>query len=222
MSITTIWRPAWYPSMSDAFIETVKLVAPAFPLDLVNRALAREASLRARLATHAGAGFTLASGALHTRFVIEPDGRLAFPVDDSPPTLTLRVAPTDIPALLHDPGQFDARVHADGDAALATTLKEIAQTFPWFVERALASAFGAVAGQRLAEVGRAALGFPGQAAARLRTSVSSYLRDEADLLVRKEDAASWAADANALAARVDALALRVQGLERTRKARSPA
>jgi ubiquinone biosynthesis protein UbiJ len=200
----------------------VKLAAPAFPLDLVNRALARETSLSARLASHAGAAFTLASGPLHTRFVIEPDGRLAFPVDDSPDALTLRVDPADIPALLHDPGQFDARVHADGDAALATTLKELAQTVPWFAERALASMFGAIAGQRLAGAGRAALGFPGQAAARLRTSVSSYLRDEADMLVRKEDAATWAADIKALAARVDALGLRVQGLERTRKVRSPA
>jgi ubiquinone biosynthesis protein UbiJ len=200
----------------------VTLAAPAFPLDLINRALAREATLRARLATHAGAAFTLASGPLHARFVIEPDGKLAFPVDDSPATLTLRVEPADIPALLHDPAQFDTRVRADGDAALATTLKELAQTLPWFVERALASTFGAIAGQRLADAGRAALGFPGQAAARLRTSVSSYLRDETDLLVHREDAATWAADADALAARVDALALRVQGLERTRKVRSPA
>jgi ubiquinone biosynthesis protein UbiJ len=199
----------------------VKLAAPSFPLDLINRALAREASLRARLGTHAGAVFTVASGPLHTRFVIEPDGRLAFPVDDSPAILTLRIDPADVPALLHDPGQFDARVHADGDAALATTLKEIAQTLPWFVESALASTFGAVAGQRLADAGRAALGFPGHAAARLGASVSSYLRDEAGMLVRKEDATTRAVDANALAARVDALAIRVQGLERTRKVRSP-
>lgn len=200
----------------------MKLAAPAFPLDLINRALAREASLRARLAAHAGTVFTLASGPLHARFVIEPDGKLAFPPDDAPATLTLRVDAVDIPALLHDPGQFDARVHADGDAALATTLKDLAQTVPWFVERALASAFGAIAGQRLADAGRTALGLPGQVATHLRAHVGSYLRDEAELLVHQEDAATWVAGVEDLAARVDALALRVQGLERTRKVRSPA
>jgi ubiquinone biosynthesis protein UbiJ len=188
-------------------------LGPAFPLDLVNRALAREPALQARLAAHSGAAFAVASGPVRTVFFIEPDGQLAFPLAATPIALTLRVAPLDLPALLHDPATFDALVQVDGDTGLAATLKDLAQTLPWFAEQGLAAAFGPVAGQRLADAGRGALGFPAQAAARWRAGMTSYLFDETDTFVRKGDGVALATEAEALAARVDALATRVAHLE---------
>lgn len=198
----------------------MKLAIPAFPLDVINRALSREASLRTRLVAHAGKVFTLASGPLHARFVIEPDGTLAFPSADVPVALAMSVAPLDVAPLLAEPTQFAQRVHSDGDAELAATLAAVAQTLPWFIERTLASLFGPVAGQRLADAGREALALPGHAAERLRASVASYLRDESGLAVRSDEAATVAAASTELAARVEALVARVDTLEGAHTVRS--
>ena len=105
---------------------------------------------------------------------------------------------------------------ADGDPALAATLKGLAETLPWFVERAFAEALGPIVGQRLADAGRRLLAFPGYAGARVGESVASYARDEATSpptprrrgSIGDEIAAAVASRVDALAARIDALAAR--------------
>ena len=83
-----------------------------------------------------------------------------------------------MPAFLAEPTRWDALVTADGDPALAATLKGLAETLPWFVERAFAEALGPIAGQFLADTGRRMLAFPGYAGERVGDSVASYVRDE--------------------------------------------
>ncbi|MEP7062108.1 MAG: hypothetical protein ABI881_06900 [Betaproteobacteria bacterium] len=181
----------------------------AIPAQLANRALAREASLRARLAAHAGSSFSIVSGPARMTFVIDAGGMLDQAASDVVPSLVLTIRALDIPTLLHDPARFDEFVRADGDAALAATLKEMSSTLPWFVERMFGDAFGAIAGQRLADAGRSLLGLPEYAATRLGANAGSYARDEVRLVASAADITAFGDDIRELESRVDALGERI-------------
>ena len=181
----------------------------AIPAQLANRALAREASLRGRLAAHGGSIFSVVAGPARMTLAIGADGMLDAPARDAAPSLVLTISPVDIAALLHDPSRFGQLVHAEGDAALAATLGEMGTTVPWFVERMFGDAFGAIAGQRLADAGRSLLGLPQYAATRLHASAGNYARDEAKVAATGSDVTAFGDDIRELAARVDALAERI-------------
>ena len=101
---------------------------------------------------------------------------------------------------------------ADGDPALVATLKDLAQTLPWFVEHAFARALGPIAGQRVADAGRALLAFPEYAAERIGDSVIGYARDEAGLIARGDEARTFGEQVALLAARVESIAARIERL----------
>lgn len=127
---------------------------------LANRALAREDWARAKLAAFAGRSFALTAGPLSATFAIGSDGALAPAPAGAAPALTVTTSPFSLPLIASDPARWSELVENDGDPALAATLGELAQTFPWVVERALASAFGPIAGQAIADAGRSLLGVP--------------------------------------------------------------
>jgi ubiquinone biosynthesis protein UbiJ len=184
-------------------------IAPA----VANRALERETWAQACLAAHAGSVFVFAVGPVATTLRIDAAGKVeSVSGPESPPGLRLTVSPLALPAFLADPRRWDELVAAEGDPALASTLKGLAETLPWFVERALADALGPIVGQRIADAGRRLLAFPEYAAARVGESVASYARDEAKVAAHATEVRSLGEDAAAVAARVDALALRVDAI----------
>ncbi|MBS0321874.1 MAG: hypothetical protein JSR18_15120 [Proteobacteria bacterium] len=185
---------------------------PTLPLDLVNRALARDPALLAELGTHAGRAFRVESGPLTLTLTPTAGGALAFAAPDTHADVTLRVAPLDVPRLLQDPAGAETLVTADGDAAFAATLRRVVHTLPWHIEAQLADVLGPVAGQRVADFGRAALGWPADAAARWHASVGRWLRDETNTVVGRGEGAAFAAAVAALAADAEALAARITAL----------
>jgi ubiquinone biosynthesis protein UbiJ len=185
----------------------------AVPAALANRVLEREAWARGSLAAHAGRVFKLAVGPFATSLRIDVSGAFeAVAATDSATDLTLRVSPTSVPALLADPARWDDFVAADGDSALAATLKGLAETLPWFVERAFAGVLGPMVGQYVADTGRRLLAFPSYAGQRVGASVTGYLRDEAPFGVTAAEARSMRDEIAATASRVDALAARIDAL----------
>ena len=134
------------------------------------------------------------------------------PSSSGTPDLKLTLSPLTVPSFLADPTRWDALVNVDGDAALAATLKGLAETLPWFVERAFAGALGPIVGQQVANTGRRLLAFPGYAGERVGASVASYLRDEAPLAATTAEARSFGDEIAATASRVDALAARIDAL----------
>jgi ubiquinone biosynthesis protein UbiJ len=188
---------------------------------IANRALERETWAQDCLAAHAGSVFEFAVGPLANTVRIDTAGKLQ-PVSAAanPPDLRLTISPLALPSFLADPTRWDEWVVADGDPALAATLKGLAETLPWFVERALADALGPIIGQRVADAGRRLLAFPGYAAARVGGSVASYARDEVAPVASANALRSFGKDAGALAARAEALAARVDALA-TRLAGGP-
>lgn len=184
-------------------------LAPA----LVNRALEHEGWAQTSLGAHAGRTFAINVGPATTRLRIDAAGRLeAAPRDGTVPDLTLAISPLSVPSFLANPRRWDEIVAASGDAALAATLKGLAETLPWFVERAFASALGPIAGQRVADAGRSLLAFPEYAASRVGESVASYARDEMPLATTSADARAFGEEVAAIALRVDAAASRVDAL----------
>ena len=193
-------------------------LAPA----LVNRALEHEAWAQASLAAHASRTFAIVVGPMTTRLRIDAAGKVeAARRGGSHPDLTLALSPLSVPAFLANPKRWDEFIAADGDAALAATLKGLAETLPWFVERAFAAALGPIVGQRVADVGRSLLAFPEYVATRVGDSVASYARDEMRFAASNFDARAVGEDVAALASRVDALAARIDALVARLESRGP-
>ena len=185
----------------------------ALPAALANRVLGREAWAQDCLAAHAGRVFAVAVGPLVTPMRIDESGAIASAATrDGPADLTLTISPLAVPSLLADPARWDEFVAVEGDPALAATLKGLAETLPWFVERALAGALGPIVGLRVADAGRRLLALPGYAGARVGASIASYARDEAIFATTGAQARSIGAEIAKIATRVDALSTRVDAL----------
>ena len=200
----------------------IELGPAAFAPALVNRALEHEGWAQASLAAHAGRTFAVAVGPVATRLRIDATGKIEPAArDGSRPDVTLAISPLAVPAFLANPKRWDEFVAADGDAALAGTLKGLAETLPWFVERAFAAALGPIVGQRVADAGRRLLAFPEYAAARVGDSVASYARDEIRVAATNVDARAFGDDVEALAQRVDAVEARIDALAARLKSRGP-
>ena len=200
----------------------IELGPAPFAPALVNRALEHEAWAQASLAAHAGRTFAVAVGPVTTRLRIDAAGKIeAAARDGSPPDVTLALSPLSIPAFLANTKRWDEFVVAEGDAALARTLKGLAETLPWFVERAFAAALGPIVGQRVADAGRRLLALPEYAATRVGDSVARYARDEIRFAASNIDARSFGDDVAALTQQVDALAARVEVLAARVEVRGP-
>jgi ubiquinone biosynthesis protein UbiJ len=172
---------------------------------------------RAKLAPFSSRTFALAVGPMRSLWTIVEGGTLAAGAEGAVADLELAISPLALPGLLAAPTRWNELVRESGDADFAGALKDIAQTTPWLVEKLLGEMLGPVAGQRVADLGRDLLRFPGYAAERLTDSAASYARDEAQLLapaaaMRRFSAelATVAATVDTLAARIDALAQRVK------------
>lgn len=187
--------------------------ASALGEKVANELIGSETWARDKLRAHAGRSFRIRSGPVASLFAIDAEGTLgALPSRDAMPDAEVQVSPFDAPALLAAPEKWDSLVAGTGDPALLATLRELASTLPWFVERGLARSFGPIAGQRLADAGRALLGFPHFAGDRLAENVFAYARDEAGLLARGDEGRAFADEQAALSERVDRLVDRVERL----------
>jgi ubiquinone biosynthesis accessory factor UbiJ len=183
------------------------------PSNLANRVLEGETWARDKLALHAGRVFTITVGPATATLRIGATGGFEdVPQDEATPDLRLSISPLNLPSFLADPRNWSEYVREDGDAALGGTLKELAQTLPWFVEQAFARLLGPVAGQRVADAGRRLLGFPAYAAGRVGDSVARYARDEVQWLARGDELRRFTDETRDTAARVDALAARIDAL----------
>jgi len=178
--------------------------------NLANRALAREDWARERLAAHAGRKLRIVAGPAALTLAINADG--SFVDSEEAPDLTLTIPALRLPALVARPERWNELVGAAGDASLASTIGELAQTLPWFIERSFARIFGPIFGAQLAEAGRRLLALPGYALERAGSSFASYASDEAGLVAGARAESEFATEVAALAARVDALGERIDRL----------
>ena len=168
---------------------------------------------RERLAAHAGRAFMVRVGPLRTGFQIDDRGSLeSAPLAGATPDLVLSMSPLNVPAFLADPRRWNEFVTEAGDVELGGTLKELAQTLPWFVEKLSARALGPIIGQRAADAGRRMLEMPEYAATRIGENVGSYARDEVQILAHPADLRTLIDETALLASRIEALDARIAAL----------
>lgn len=180
----------------------------------VNRLIAHESWARDRLAAHAGRVFMVRVGPLTSGFRVTENGLLEHaPLAGATPDLVVTMSPLDVPAFLADPGRWNEFVTEEGDVQLGGTLKDLAQTLPWFVEKLCAQSFGPIAGQRVADAGRRMLGMPEYAAARVAANLGSYARDEVQVLAHPADMRALIDETAAIALRIDALDARIAAID---------
>jgi len=156
-------------------------------------------------------------GPVTAGFRVDPQGRLeSAPLAGATPDLSLSLSPHNVPSFLADPSRWNEFVTEEGDVELGGTLKELAQTLPWFVEKLCARTLGPIVGQRVADAGKRMLELPEYATKRIGDNVGSYARDEvevlahpADLRVLRDESAALQSRIDALVARIDALAARL-------------
>jgi ubiquinone biosynthesis protein UbiJ len=197
-----------------------RLTPDAIGANAFNRALGNAPWARERLLPHAGSNFVVIVGPMVSAFRIAADGSLEpGRIAGAPADVELRVSAVGLPAFLAEPTRWNEFVEERGDPALGGTLKDLAQTLPWFVEETFARTFGSVLGQRLADAGRVLLKAPGYAAERLSDSFTSYARDEAGLLARGDEMRPFAEQNEILRGRVDALDSRLERLAQALAAR---
>jgi ubiquinone biosynthesis protein UbiJ len=179
----------------------------------VNRMLQDEPWARGRLATHAGRVFMVRVGPVVTGFRIDASGALErAPLAGTAPDLVLSLSPFNVPALLADPQRWNEFVTEEGDVELGGTLKELAQTAPWFVEKLCSRALGPILGQRVADAGRRMLRAPEYASTRVAENLGMYARDEAQVIAHPADFRALVNETALLAERIEALAQRVETL----------
>lgn len=183
----------------------------AFAAGLANRALAGEDWAKSKLAGYAGRSFVLAAGPFRATFAIGEDGAIV-PASSGTPALTVTTSPLSLPLLASDPKRWNELVTNDGDPGLGALLGELAQTFPWIVERALASAFGPIAGQALADAGRTLLGVPSALSRHVASSLGQFAA-ESESVARRSDFDAFSCGTAEAEARVDALAERIAAIE---------
>ena len=193
----------------------------ALAAQAANRALHGETWARDQLRAHAGSVITVDSGPFTSSFVVRDDGTFGPGPDGAVASLRLAISPLALPALAAEPSRWRQHVRADGDQALAATLESIAQTFPWFVERAFARAFGPIAGQALADAGRTLLSIPAAMSHQAAASVGQ-LAAETDAVAHRSDFAAFSCGTAEAEARVDALAARIAALDGSTTLRTPA
>ena len=184
----------------------------AAPAQLANRMLEEQAWAREKLAPFAGRVFSLAVGPLGAAWSIRGDGTFDRAPEGAVADLKLAISPWSVPAFLADPARWNELVREEGDPDLGGALKDLARTWPWFVEETFAKLLGPVAGQRAADAGRMLLAFPEYATQRVAESTASYARDEAALFTRSHEARRFGEQVGELEARVDALAARIETL----------
>lgn len=184
----------------------------------LNRWLGDESWARERLAAHAGCSFAIDVGPSSHRFTIAAGGTLADdPAAAGRPDVRLALPVLAVPSFLADPGRWGEFVTADGDSALATTLRELATILPWLVEADFAHALGPIAGRRVADAGRVALAWPGHVAERLLANAGNYARDESQLLAHPTEQREFTGQVGELSARAAAIESRIDRLEETRR-----
>lgn len=184
----------------------------ALAAEAANRALDGETWARDQLAAHAGRVVAVVSGPLAAAFTIQDDGTFSAAPAGAVADLTLTVSPLALPALAAEPSRWRESVRADGDQALAATLESIAQTFPWFVERAFARVFGPIAGQAIADAGRTLLSIPAAMSHQAAAGVAQFA-SEADVVAHRGDFAAFSCGTVEAEERVAALAARIAALE---------
>ena len=184
----------------------------------VNHLLQPAAWARETLAAHAGKVAVFDVFPVRVAAAVDAEGTLRPAGADAEPSVVIRLTPATALQILAKGEAAWREAGIEGDTAFASVISKLAANLRWDIEDDLSRVFGDIVALRLAEAGRSAAAWPGQAASSLAENVAEYLTEEKKLLVTPLRAAEFVAEvdelrdaAERLDKRIDALLRQVRG-----------
>ena len=154
----------------------------------LNHLLEAEPWARERLAPFAGETLDLHLPALPAmRLSVAPDGRLSPASEGGQASLTMRLGPEALAALLKGQDHFLRAVELSGNARFANEVLFLFRHLRWDAEEELAQLIGDAPAHRIAGMARDFAAWQKDALARLAESFIDYAVEEKRLLVRRAD-----------------------------------
>lgn len=183
----------------------------------INHLLSRQASLTSLLKTHAGKTACFDVDIVQLYLGVTGEGLLrqveAIQVDDKP-AVTIRINPTELPAILADMKQAFSHVTIEGDADFAKTISEVVMHLRWDAEEDLAPVIGDIAAVRLVQFARASLQNIKASSQSFADSVAEYLLEEQPVLLRRQKRLEFSAQVMTVRDDTERLAKRIALLEK--------
>lgn len=183
----------------------------------VNHLLSRQASLTSLLKTHAGKTACFDVGIVQLYLSVTGEGLLRQveqSVADNKPAVSIRINPTELPAILADMKQAFSHVTIEGDADFAKTISEVAMHLHWDAEEDLAPLIGDIAAVRLVQFARAGLHNAKVSSQSFIDSVAEYLLEEQPVLLRRQKRLEFSAQVMTVRDDTERLAKRIALLEK--------
>lgn len=190
----------------------------AFAVAVINHLLAREVWAVDRLRPFAGRSIAIRLAPFNPFVVaITAEGRVAPAIDDHDPTpsLAARLGPDTLGAIVRGAPWWDD-LALEGDAALATVCRYLAQHLRWDPTDDLARVVGDIPAERITTTGRALHEWQRDARARLAASIGEYVSAEKGIVAARSEIDALATDARGLTDAVSALEARIATLERVK------
>ena len=184
----------------------------------INHLLSRQASLTSLLKTHAGKTACFDVGIVQLCLCVTGEGLVRqveqTQVADNKPAVTIRIKPTELPAILADMKQAFSHVTIEGDADFAKTISEVAMQLQWDAEEDLAPLVGDIAAVRLVQFARASLHNLKVSSQSLADSVAEYLLEEQPVLLRRQTRLEFSEQVMTVRDDTERLAKRIALLEK--------
>ena len=183
----------------------------------VNHLLSRQASLTSLLKTHAGKTACFDVGIVQLYLCVTGEGLLSQveqSVADNKPAVSIRINPTELPAILADMKQAFSHVKIEGDADFAKTISEVVMHLQWDAEEDLAPFIGDIAAVRLVQFARASLHNAKVSSQSFIDSVAEYLLEEQPVLLRRQKRLEFSAQVMTVRDDTERLAKRIALLEK--------
>ncbi len=194
------------------------MIPPSPVIAVLNHLLSRQPSLTEALAAHAGKSAQIDAG-ISLRLRVAADGLLeADSAAAGEASVTIRIAPADLPQVLANPQRAASFAKLSGDAEFARTVSEVVTALRWDAESDLAPIVGDIAAVRIVQAVRAIAAQGTSGSRRLAENVAEYLLEENPVLLYRRAGEDFAADVAVLRDDVERLAKRIALLEKRRGA----
>ncbi|WP_326939787.1 ubiquinone biosynthesis accessory factor UbiJ [Actimicrobium sp. GrIS 1.19] len=191
---------------------TFSPLPPVLPA-AINHLLAPEAWARARLIGHSGKIARFDLGVVAFAVQVEPDGLVRNADAETPPQVTIRINPAQLPLILQNRERAFSYVTIEGDADFANTISQLSQSLRWDAEADLARIVGAIAAVRLVAGAKAVKETITSTGQKLAETAAEYFLEENPMLKRPQSVRDFATDVARLRDDVERMAKRVERLK---------
>jgi ubiquinone biosynthesis accessory factor UbiJ len=181
----------------------------------INHLLAQEPWARDKLLSHAGKVACVDTGLFAIKLKVAPSGLLETGrLEEGAANVTIRIKPSDLPAILQNRERAFSYVTIEGDADFANTVSQLSQSLRWEAEHDLSKLVGDIAAARLVAGTRTVLGAAKATQQKLAENVAEYFLEERPMLVRPQMVEDFAGEVSRMRDDLERLAKRIEKLER--------